>query len=78
MKTVKQLLDIKGSKVWCITPDTRTYDALEQMADKKIGALLVMDGDNVMGIFSEPINGQASRKYFTLLLNRLLRNVWPS
>ena len=53
MSTVKQLLDIKGSKVWTIVPTTPTYDALQEMADKKIGALLVMDGDNVLGIFSE-------------------------
>ena len=53
MRTVNQLLDIKGSEVWSITPSATTYDALQVTAEKKIGALLVMDGDSIMGIFSE-------------------------
>ncbi|RPI20946.1 MAG: CBS domain-containing protein [Acidobacteria bacterium] len=53
MRTVKQLLDNKDRDVWTISPDSSVYDALRLMADKNIGALIVMDGDRMAGIFSE-------------------------
>lgn len=53
MKTVRQLLEIKGNRVLTTTPDTSIYDALLVMAEMEIGALLVMDGERVAGIFSE-------------------------
>jgi len=53
MRTVKSLLDEKGYDIWTTTPDTLVFDALEVMADKNIGALLVLDGDNLVGIFTE-------------------------
>jgi CBS domain-containing protein len=54
MKTVKYLLQGKGYDTWSVTPDTSVYDALALMADKNIGAVLVIDtqGD-LAGIFSE-------------------------
>jgi CBS domain-containing protein len=51
--TVRDMLKTKGREVWSVTPDTSVYDALKLMADKNIGAVLVMDGDNIMGILSE-------------------------
>ena len=51
--TVKQLLQIKGYEVWSVTPETSVYDALKVMAEKNVGALLVMEGDRLGGIFSE-------------------------
>lgn len=51
--TVKDVLRRKGSGYWAVTPDTMAYDALELMAEKDIGALLVMDGRRLVGIFSE-------------------------
>jgi CBS domain-containing protein len=53
MTTVRDLLNIKGEQVWSIGPDASTLEALKLMAQKKIGALLVMDGDALVGIVSE-------------------------
>jgi len=53
MKTLKQLLEAKGGNVYSITPDARVFDALKLMADKSVGALIVMEGDRLAGIISE-------------------------
>ena len=53
MITVGQLLDKKGNDIWSVSPDSSVFDAIKLMADKGIGALLVMDGDQVEGIMSE-------------------------
>ena len=53
MDTIRHILQIKGNDVWSTTPRTTVYDALRMMADKNVGALLVMEGENVVGIFSE-------------------------
>ena len=53
MKTVRQLLQSKGSESWSVTPDTLVYDALSLMAEKNIGAILVMEGGRLVGILSE-------------------------
>ncbi len=53
MVTVKQLLDEKGNSVWSISPATSVYDALQMMADKNVGALVVTEGKTLVGIFSE-------------------------
>ncbi len=53
MKTVQEVLQVKGSQVWSVTPDTTVYDALQVMADKDIGALLVVEAGDLVGIFSE-------------------------
>lgn len=53
MRLVSDLLKSKGHEVWSVTPDHPVYDALKLMADKNIGALLVLEGDQLIGIFSE-------------------------
>ena len=53
MKTVKQILDEKGHATWSVVPDSLVYDALELMADKEIGALLVLEGGRLVGVISE-------------------------
>ena len=53
MTTVREILQIKGNTVWSVTPDSTVFDALVLMADKNIGALLVISGGNVLGILSE-------------------------
>jgi CBS domain-containing protein len=53
MKTVKQLLDAKGHNVWITAPDASVYEALKLMADKDVGALLVLDAGKPVGIISE-------------------------
>ena len=53
MPTVNQILATKGNQVWSIEADQQVYDALKIMADKDIGALLVYQDKNVVGIISE-------------------------
>jgi CBS domain-containing protein len=53
VKTVKQVLKEKGGDIWSTTPDKLVFEALQLMADKDIGALLVMDSNKLVGIFSE-------------------------
>ena len=52
-RTVEMLMDAKGSDVWSVAPDASVYEALEVMADKNVGALVVLDGDELVGILSE-------------------------
>jgi CBS domain-containing protein len=53
MTLVSQILHAKGSKTWTIAPDATVFDALSLMAEKNIGALVVVDNEDVVGIFSE-------------------------
>ena len=53
MKTVHDILQAKGSEVWAVAPDSYIYEALELMAEKNIGAVLVCESGDVKGIFSE-------------------------
>ena len=53
MKTIRQLLESKGHDIWSISPDATVYDAIKMMAEKEIGALLIMDGSRPVGILSE-------------------------
>ena len=53
MLTVRDVLKTKKQDIWSITPRETAYRALEIMADKDIGALMVIENDQVAGIFSE-------------------------
>ena len=53
MLSVRQMLSEKGSAVVSITPDTSVFDALKVMNEKNIGAVLVMEDEELVGIFSE-------------------------
>lgn len=53
MKTVRQLLQSKGSEVHSIAPSAKVIDALKVMAEKEIGALAVVDGGRLVGMISE-------------------------
>lgn len=53
MYTVKQLLDVKPRSVVTIAPDASVFEALELMAEKDIGAVVVVHDDQVVGILSE-------------------------
>ena len=53
MKRVCDLLHDKGRDVWSLTPDATVYEAIDQMAQKGVGALLVMEGERLVGIISE-------------------------
>jgi CBS domain-containing protein len=69
MMTVKDILQTKGQDVLSITPEATVYEALKLMADKNVGALIVLDGENVAGIISERdyarkviLHGKSSRE----------------
>lgn len=53
MNKVSRILKNKGSAVWSVSPNASALDAVSLMADKKIGAVLVVDGGKLVGIFSE-------------------------
>ncbi|ATE70891.1 CBS domain-containing protein [Lysobacter capsici] len=53
MRTVRQLLDAKAAEVFAIGPDAPVIDAIRLMAEKRIGAVLVMEGSRLAGILSE-------------------------
>jgi CBS domain-containing protein len=53
METIDDLLRTKGRKVWSIAPDASVYEAVALMADKDIGALMVMEGGKPLGLITE-------------------------
>lgn len=69
MKTVNDILRIKGHDVWSTTPDATVYEALKAMAEKNVGALVVLRAGTVVGIVSERdyarkviLHGRSSRE----------------
>jgi len=53
MNTVNDILKNKGHDVWTITIDSSIYSAIELMAEKKVGALLVLEKSKIVGVISE-------------------------
>ena len=53
MTTLNQILQVKGQSVWSVSPNDTVYDAIKLMADKNVGALVVLEGEKLMGILSE-------------------------
>jgi CBS domain-containing protein len=53
MKTVKEIIEKKGSDVFSISPHDTVFDALKMMSDKDVGALLVIEDEKLVGILSE-------------------------
>ena len=51
--TIAEILHHKGSSAWCISPEAMVFDAIQLMADKNIGALLVTENNQLRGIISE-------------------------
>jgi len=53
VKTIQEILQAKSHKLLSISPDASVFDALKVMAEKEVGALVVLDGERLAGIFSE-------------------------
>jgi CBS domain-containing protein len=53
MKTIKYVMKTKPKEIWTVSPDVSVFEALKIMAEKNIGALPVMEGKKLVGIFSE-------------------------
>ena len=53
VRNVRDILRDKGTAVYSISPDDTVYDALKLMAEKNVGALVVLDGDRLAGLISE-------------------------
>jgi CBS domain-containing protein len=51
--TVSALLHLKGSDIWSVPPETTVFEAIKLMADKNIGAVLVLSGGKLSGVFTE-------------------------
>ena len=51
--TINEILSQKGTTVWCISPEATVFEAIQMMADKNIGALLVIDKEKLLGILTE-------------------------
>ena len=53
MTTVERLLETKGHIVWSIAPDASVFEAVQLMADKRVGALMVIERNELVGVISE-------------------------
>jgi CBS domain-containing protein len=80
MKTVRDILKKKGSDAYSVSPQATVYEALQVMADKNIGAVLVIEKGKLVGIFSERdyarkviLKGKASKE--TLVSDLMTRNI---
>lgn len=80
MKTVRDILKKKGSDAYSVSPQATVYEALQVMADKNIGAVLVIENGKLVGIFSERdyarkviLKGKASKE--TLVSDLMTRNI---
>ena len=68
MRTVRGILQAKGYEIWSIAPEASVFEALQLMADKNVGAVLVIDAGHLVGVLSERdyarkviLKGKASR-----------------
>lgn len=52
-ETIRSILERKGRGLFSITPQASVFDAVQEMADKDVGALAVLAGDRLLGVFSE-------------------------
>lgn len=80
MTTVREVLQGKGGDVWSISPQATVFAALEMMAEKNVGAVLVTEGEAIAGILSErdcvrkiELKGRRSRE--ALVRDIMTRNV---
>jgi CBS domain-containing protein len=53
MRTVREILNKKGNLIWSVSPEATVFEALQVMAEKEAGAVLVIENGKVKGILSE-------------------------
>lgn len=53
MEKIREILEAKGNQIYSVSPDTTVYGALKLMAEKNIGAVVVLEGKKLFGIMSE-------------------------
>jgi CBS domain-containing protein len=53
MRPIQELLKKREATVWSLSPQMSVFDALKQLADHDVGAMMVMDGGKLVGVFSE-------------------------
>ncbi len=75
MVTVADLLKLKGIKVYSINPDASVQKTISLMAENNIGALPVVDGDTLVGIFSERDLARLLAKSITFSLDTAISSV---
>jgi CBS domain-containing protein len=78
MITLNQLLKSKGYEIWSTTPDATIYEALKILAEKDIGALLVIEDGNLVGIFSERDYAREVAKLGKLSLDTRVKEIMTS
>ena len=68
LTTVQDILRIKGPQVWSISPEATVIEALQILAEKRIGALLVLKDDEIVGVVSERdfVRGIATERFCEL------------
>lgn len=71
MGTVRNILQFKGNAVYCIHPDRSVYEALEMLEEKNLGCLVVIEEEQLIGVFTERdyarkivLKGRSSRETF--------------
>jgi CBS domain-containing protein len=69
MRPILELLEKQGGAIWSLSPEDSVYQALEMLAECNVGALMVLQGDKLVGIFSErdytrkiALEGRSSRE----------------
>lgn len=50
---ISEILDYKGGNIWTVSPEATVFEAIQLMAEKNVGALLVTEGDRLLGVLSE-------------------------
>ncbi|MGD9667659.1 MAG: CBS domain-containing protein [Hyphomicrobiaceae bacterium] len=53
MRTIRDVLAVKGRKIWSVRPDETVFNAIKQMDERNVGSLLVIDGEKLLGILTE-------------------------
>jgi CBS domain-containing protein len=71
MDTVRNLLEEKGNAVYSVSPDSTVYDALEELEEKNLGGLVVIENGKLIGVFTERdyarkviLKGRSSKETF--------------